>query len=233
MKNLLTVGLFMFSTSLFAQESDLSLWETGGMYYCMPYQKGTIEVDYNYWYEDDASGMSLYGSYALNDKVTLKLELPGDFSTSVFSGGKLTALYGCTYSDQSLSIDLNAEFYKGEDWLDGFIFSGVNIGVRNGTLAVLGRLSGGAERYTESALVDISPIFEAEIAPFIYTGTIGMIGAPLMAEYRSNEFSLNIALDMELYLPKSISLWVVPRYEIIGSSGFSVWTGIAWMQFKE
>lgn len=232
MMNFNMVGLLLLSTSLFAQESDLSLWETGGMYFGMPYQKGTIEVDYNYWYEDDAPGMSLYGSYALNDKVTLKLELPGDFGTSVFSGCKITGLYGCTSSDQSVSIDLNAEFSKGDNWFDGFIFSGVNIGVRNGTIAVFGRLSGGAERYAESTLVDISPMLEIEIAPFMYTGTMGMVGIPLMAEYRSNEFSFNVALDAELFLPKSISLWIVPRYEIAGSSGFSIWTGIAWVYFK-
>jgi hypothetical protein len=46
---------------------DLSLWETGGMYFCVPYAKGTLEYDGNFWFEDEGPGMSLYGSCALSD----------------------------------------------------------------------------------------------------------------------------------------------------------------------
>jgi hypothetical protein len=221
---------FTATTSLYG--GDLQLWETGGMYFGLPYTKGTVEADYNFWHEDGSPGMSLYGSYAFTDNFTLKLEVPGEFESPVFYGAKVTALLGQTDTSGgwTVSADFSAEAYGGEKWSDITAIAGVNGGRRWGAFALLGRLSGGAERYREEGEPDITAIFEGEVGPFVYTGDFGMAGIPVMTEYRYSSFSMNIALDWEIYLPFSISLWFVPRYEVLGESGFSIWCGVAWMR---
>jgi hypothetical protein len=213
-------------------DEDLSLWETGGMYFSIPYKKGTMEFDYNYWNEDKLSAMSLYGGYAVSDNLTLKLEIPAAFSKPIFSGFKATGLWGRQGSsgDHTLSLDGNLEWYGGSGGSDLMLSIGGNAARRWGIFAALGRASAGVERYAEGTSVDVTPVGEAELGPFLYTGSIGMIGIPLMAEYRSREITINAAADLELYLPFSISLWIVPRYELKGGSGFSIWAGIAWMR---
>ncbi len=91
-------------------------------------------------------------------------------------------------------------------------------------------MSGGAEHYAENGASDVTAIAEGEAGIFIHTADFGMVGLPVMAEYRFSSFSLNLALDWEIYLPRSISLWFVPRYEVLGESGFSIWCGAAWMR---
>jgi hypothetical protein len=60
-----------------------------------------------------------------------------------------------------------------------------------------------------------------------------MVGLPLMFEYGDNEASVNFAVDWELFPPKGFPLWIMPRYEVHGSSGFSIWTVIALMKMPE
>jgi hypothetical protein len=180
--------------------------------------------------------MSLYGSYSLSDRLTLKLDLPAAFDEPpYFQGFKAPGLYGMQNEngDLTFSGDLNLEYYLGEGWNEIIPTIGFNTGKRWGTFALLGRISGGIDSYTESGSTTTTAIGEAEIGPFVYTGEIGMIGTPLMVEYVDEYASVNIALDWEIYLPFNLSLWIVPRYEVRGESGFSVWTGIAWMHFKE
>jgi len=216
----------------FARGEDLKLWETGGMYFGIPYTQGTIEVDYNAWYEDRFPGMSLYGSYAFTDNVTAKLELPAEFELPVFYGGKGSFVFGrlSSVGDKTVSSDFSGEVYGGAGWSDFIVTYGINGGQRWGKIALLGRISAGAEWYSESDTISLLGLGEAEVGLFRYTGDFGMIGIPIMAEYRMESFSINVALDGELYLPHSLSLWLVPRYEVLGESGFSIWCGVAWMR---
>jgi hypothetical protein len=221
------------SASCLAGESDLSLWETGGMYFCVPYSRGSTEVDLNAWHEDKAPGYSLYGSYAFSDHSTLKLEVPVSFESSPYvQGMKVTELYGIQVKggDRTLSGDANVEYYFGEGWNQFIPTIGCNAAKRWGTFALLSRIGGGVSILTENSKTSFGRAAEAEVGPFIYTGDLGMIGLPLMFEYGDNEASVNCAIDWELYLPKGFSLWIVPRYEVHGNSGFSIWTGIAWLK---
>jgi hypothetical protein len=237
--NATTVSLLLASSVIIGEikaESDLSLWETGGMYFCVPYAKGTVESDLNVWHEDGVPGYSLYGSYAFSDKFTLKLETPFEFQTSPYlQGFKATGLYGMQSKtgDRTLSIDGNFEYRIGEDWKELIPSIGCNAAKRWGRFAMLARISGGVSLYSDSSGSSTGGVCEIEAAPFMYTGDLGMVGSPLMFEYSYGETSVNLALDWELYLPGGISLWVVPRYEVVGGSGFSVWTGIAWMRIPE
>jgi hypothetical protein len=217
-------------------EPEFSLWETGGMYFCVPYGKGTTEVDLNAWHEDGAPGFSLYGSYAFSDNTTLKLDVPFSFEASPYiQGAKITGLFGMQgkEGDVSLSGDVNLEYYSGEGWSDVTPTLGFNAAKRWGMFALLARIGGGISWYTENNQTSSGGAGEAEAGPFFYTGDFGMVGLPLMFEYGDNESTVNCALDWEIYLPGGFSLWVVPRYEVSGSSGFSIWTGIAWMKMPE
>lgn len=231
------LAVFAVVVSCPAGDTGLSLWETGGMYFCVPYNTGATEVDLNAWHEDGASGYSLYGSYAFSENVTIKLEIPSSFESSPL---KITGLFGMQNpgGDMTLSGDINAGYSYGEGWSDYVPTLGCNAGIRLGVLALLSRLSAGAHIYRERNQVSIDSVCEAEVGPFIYTGDFGMVGLPIMFEYGGDETALNgsavnCALDWELYLPGGFSLWVVPRYEVRGSSGFSIWTGIAWMRMPE
>jgi hypothetical protein len=217
--------------------SGLSLWEVGGGYFSMPYYKHTVEVAINGWYEPEDQGLSIYGSYAFTDNFTLKLEVPFAFSDPVMGSFKITGLFGKQWEagDAALAGDLSLETFFGES-PEIFPALGVNAAKRWGIFALLGRISGGPEVFLDSAGgYDIRG--EAEIAPFVYTGQIGMVGLPVIYEYTSGDSggsALNIGLDWELYLPLNISLNAVPRYEILNGDflkgeGFSIWFGISWM----
>jgi hypothetical protein len=215
-------------------EPDLSLWETGGMYFCIPYGRGTAEIDLNYWYEDNTPGYSLYGSYAFSDKLTLKAEAPFDFwSAPFFQSMKVTGLYGILTKkgDFTLSGDANFDFGFGEEGRVVIGTIGGNLGKRWGSFALLTRTDGGVSMVPGSGGKSPNGVGEVEAAPFMYTGNLGIVGLPLMFEYGDRAASVNVAFDWELFLPKGFSFWLVPRYEVIGSSGFSVWTGVAWMRF--
>jgi hypothetical protein len=224
------------AASCMAGDPGLSLWETGGMYFSVPYGKGTEEIDLNAWHEDGAPGFSLYGSHAFSDNSTLKLEVPFSFESAPYVNGvKVSGLFGLLSREgtMSLSGDANLEYLSGEGWQDVKPTLGCNFGKRWGTFALLTRISGGVSRQTENNRTSSDGVFEAEAGPFIYTGDFGMVGLPLMFEYGDNESSVNCALDWEIYLPGGFSLWVVPRYEVMGGSGFSIWNGIAWMKTPE
>jgi hypothetical protein len=229
-KNIIVAALLAFPPS--ARGEDLKLWETGGMYFGIPYTKGTIEFDYNVWYEDRLPGMSLYGSYAFSDNLTVKFELPAEFELPVFYGGKGSVVLGrlSSLGDQTVSFDFSGEVYGGAWWSDCVLIAGVNGARLWGKFALLGRVSAGSEWYGENDTIDLSGLGETEIGLFRYTGDFGMVGIPIMTEYRMEYFSINVALDWELYLPHSLSLWLVPRYEVLGESGFSLWCGVAWMR---
>jgi hypothetical protein len=232
MKNHITLPLLIALISGPLYSADLSFWETGGMYFCVPYTKGTLEFDYNLWYEDDAPGMSLFGSYAVTDHFTLKLDVPATFVSPFLSGFKASGLYGMQNepTDLTLSGDVNMECYFGQGFSEFAPTVGFNAGKRWGIFALIGRASGGIDAYTEADATVVTKIGEAEISPFIYTGEFGMVGTPLMLEYADDFLSINIALDWEIYLPFGISLNIVPRYEVRGGSGLSVWAGISWMR---
>jgi hypothetical protein len=231
MKNLFAFPLFVALICGTLYSDDLSFWETGGMYFCVPYEKGTLEFDVNLWYEDDEPGLSLFGSYAVTDHFTLKLDVPATFVSPFFSGFKASALYGMQNesSDLTLSGDVNMGCYFGEGWSEFAPTVGFNAGKRWGIFALIGRISGGLDAFTEADETVVTKIGEAEISPFLYTGDFGMVGTPLMMEYAGDFLSVNIGLDVEIYLPLGISLNFVPRYEVRGESGLSVWAGISWM----
>jgi hypothetical protein len=209
--------------------SGLSLWEVGGMYFSIPYSKHTIEADINGWYEPGAPGISIYGSYAFTDNVTLKLEVPFAFSEPVTQSFKITGLFGKQWEAgiATVSGDLSLETYYGDspEIIPALGFNGAR---RWGIFALLGRISGGADVYLDTA-GGYEWRGEAEIGPFIYTGQIGMVGLPVMYEYTYGESALNIGIDWELYLPLNISLNVVPRYEVLNGGGLSAWFGVSWM----
>lgn len=223
--------LFLLSkTAIGGDSSGLSLWEVGGMYFSMPYAKHTIEVDINGWYESDEPGLSPYGSYAFTDDFTMKVEVPFAFSKPVMKSFRITGLFGKQWgkSDAVLSGDLSLESYTGES-ARIIPNMGVNGALRKGIFAFLGRVSGGTDIYFNAGKKSALRI-ESEIAPFIYTGRIGMVGVPVIYEYTYGKSTLNVGVDLELYLPVNISLYVVPRYEALTSRDLSLWFGLTWMR---
>lgn len=219
----LIIFVSTLAVSCLAGDSGLSIWETGGMYFCMPYGKGTDEVDLNAWYEDGAPGFSLFGSHAFSDNATLKLEVPFSFeSTPYFQGVKVSGLLGKSGAegDMTLSGDANMEYSFGEGWRDVMPTLGCNFGKRWGTFTLLTRLSGGFSWYTENNRAVYGGLCEAETGPFFYTGDFGMLGLPLMVEYVNNESAVNGALDWEIYLPggfhcglyRAMKLWAVQAF---------------------
>jgi hypothetical protein len=91
-------------------EKDLSLQKTGGMYFGAPYKQGMIELDCNFWYEDKLSALSLYGSYACSDNLTLKLEIPAAFTSLILSGFKAIGLFDMgRYCVDALAAVVNIE----------------------------------------------------------------------------------------------------------------------------
>lgn len=241
---LFLLAILALSLQVFPQEArpdvpssddDLSLYEVGGMYFGMPYAKGTAEVDVNFWYEDESPGISLYGSYAFTDHLTFKLEVPAQFEQPIVSGFKATGIFGILNDagSFSLSADLSGECYFGDKWQDIIPTLGLNIASRHGIFAVLGRMSGGCDLYFESGSGSYEAIASAECGPFVYTKDFGMVGVPVIYDWSSDGPALNIGLDWELYLPANFSFSIVPRVNVLDNGKFSIWGSFAWMYAPE